>query len=291
MALFSGGVDAMAMLCENRRLVPPDHPRSIGTLVYGFGYSRLDHPEGVESDLMRARYEAQAKRIEALCQRLGIGFVRLDTNVRRLHPAYRSYYDAYHGAALLAPLVASPGYVRDALIASCGEGGTVRSPHGSHPMLDVHYSTNAVRVRHMQPQLTRMQKVQLIADWEPAYDTLLVCHGELEPPPEQANCGRCEKCVRTMIALVACQALERFTVFPTNDVTLEMIHEYPLHKPYAYITQPDVLAGLERAGRDDLVRAIREKVKGLSPRGWERQKRKWQRSIAKRLGVFPGDAP
>jgi hypothetical protein len=256
-ALFTGGVDAMAMLCENRRLVPLDHPRSIRTLVYAFGYSFLDRPEGVESPRMRARYEAQARRLEEMGERVGFTLVRLDTNVRRLDPKRDPFYFAAHSGAFMAPLVAAPRYVSDAFIASAGQGGAVQSPHGSHPMLDPYYSTSAVRVHHAQPQVGRIEKLAMIADWEPAYDTLQVCHGGLAPPPETVNCGTCEKCVRTRVALLALEALPRFNTFPEGDVTPETVRRVQLSHVGSYLAEPALRERLKQLGRGDLVRAIR----------------------------------
>ena len=272
------------MLRENRRLVPLDHPYAIRTVVCAFGYAPLDLPGGVEDPLRRARYEAQCRRLEALGERVGFTLVRLDTNVLCLHPSLEPFLEAAFSAAFLAPLVASPSYVSDALIASIGEGGRVQTPHGSHPMLDIHYSTGAVRMHHMQPQLSRTDKLGLIADWEPAYDTLQVCHGGKASPTEMANCGMCEKCVRTMIGLLSWKALPRFTTFPQDDVTPEMIDAIPVKAPYYYLTMPDLLAGLERVGRDDLVRAIQAQGERLTETRWARQTRRWRRSLAKRFG-------
>jgi hypothetical protein len=283
-ALFSGGVDALAMLRENRRLVPLDHPHSIRTVVYAFGFSFLDRPDGVEDPRMRARYEAQARRMEALGERLGFTLVRLDTNVLRLDARNReAFYETGCSAAFLAPLVASPGYVTDALIASDGEGGRVHTPHGSHPLLDIHYSTGAVRVHHTQPQVTRTDKLGLIADWEPAYDMMQVCFGSPDLPPETVNCGKCEKCIRTMVGLVAWNALPRFTAFPHDDVTPEMIDAIRIRQAYVYITMPDLLARLESVGRNDLVRAIHDQIKRVTEGRWAQRRRSWRKSIAKRL--------
>lgn len=262
-ALLSGGVDAMAMLWENRQHYALDHPRSIRTVLYAFGFSFLDRPKGEEDPFMRARHEAQALRLEALGERIGFDVIRLDTNVRLLDPTREPFYYAAHSGAFLAPLIASPGYVGDALMASAGEGGPTQSPHGSHPMLDVEYSTGAVQVHHVQPQVGRTDKLRMIAGWEPAFDTLQVCHGWLAPSPDAVNCGRCEKCMRTMIGLLVCDALPKFTTFPHDDVTPEMIDEIKIQARYDYLTVPEVIDGLERIGRDDLVRAIQAQVERL----------------------------
>ena len=282
-ALFSGGCDAFAMLRENRDVFPLDHPDSIRHVVYAFGFSFLDRFKGEEQPRFRARYDAHARRLETLGQRVGFELIRVDTNVRLLDPSREPFYYAAHSGAFLAPLVASPGFVSDALIASSGEGGPVQSPHGSHPLLDPCYSTGPVRVHHMQPQVSRMEKLRMIAEWEPAYDTLQVCHGWRAPSPEVLNCGKCEKCVRTMVELLVCEALPRFTSFPCDDVTPEMIEATEIKAQYDYLTLPEILDGLERIGRHDLLRAIRAKVKGLPEHHPGPPSVKWRRTLSRRI--------
>jgi hypothetical protein len=282
-ALFGGGVDTMAMMSENRRLLPLDHANSIRSVVYAFGFSVFDFPDGSANPRMLDRYQAQASRFEALGERIGFELSRLESNVLSLHPSVEPFYEAAGAGALLAPLVASPGFVSDAWIASDGEGGSVKTPHGSHPMLDVLYSTGAVRIHHVQPQVTRNEKLGMIASWEPAYDTLVVCHGELEPPEDTPNCGKCEKCVRTMVGLVSWDALPRFTTFPFDDVTPAMIDAIWIRQAYTFITMPDVLAGLLRVGRTDLVQALEARVDQFSEGRWARRRRGWKHSIVKRL--------
>jgi len=283
-SLFSGGADACAMVCENRRTFPLDHPESIRSVVYAFGFSFLDRKTGEEDPFMRARHEAQAKRIEAFAKRVDLDLTRLDTNVRLLDLRREPFYYAAHGSAFLAPLVASPGYVSDAFIASAGEGGPVQGAHGSHPVLDELYSTGAVRIRHMQPQVARTDKLRMLSDWDPAFDTLQVCHGWLADSPEQVNCGRCEKCVRTMVGLIICDALPRFRTFPVDDVTPEMIEGVEIHAKYDYLTVPEVIAGLACVGRIDLVQAIQAKAERLPMRRpsfghTERWHRKLERTL------------
>ena len=96
----------------------------------------------------------------------------------------------------------------------------------------------------------------------------------------------CEKCVRTMVGLTVWDALPRFTVFPESEVTPDMIERITLRDAYTYLTMPDLLAGLERVGRTDLVRVIRTKAGHLSAPTWRRLPRKWKRSFAKRIPRF-----
>ena len=278
-ALMSGGVDALAMLAENRRRFPLQHPNSIQTVLYAFGFSFLDRPHGNESSFMRARYEAQAKRLEKLGKQIGFDVIRLDTNIRQLHPFRGAFYYAAHSGAFLAPLIASPGYLSNALIGSVGEQGTTQVPHGSHPLLDIQYSTAAVQVSHMQAQVARLDKIRMIADWEPAFNTLQVCHGWWTTSPREANCSRCEKCVRTMIGLLIAKGLHRFNTFQHNEVTPKMVDNIKIQARYDYLTMPEVIQGLQSIGREDLIQAIQAQITRLPTRKAEKPKGRLHRNI------------
>lgn len=62
-------------------------------------------------------------------------------------------------------------------------------------------------------EVTRYEKAKYIADWKYAQDNLQVC-----TLVNDCNCGKCEKCIRTMGELYACGKLENFTKrFPVED--------------------------------------------------------------------------
>ena len=180
---------------------------------------------------------------------------------------------------MVAPLVAADRRVTETWIASSGAGlGHV--PHGSHPLLDGHLGTGAVRVHSPQPLLSRQRKLGLLADWAPAYDILTPCHQYPHLGDDEVNCGRCEKCIRTMTGLVAHGALERFSAFPVDDVTPGMILGLEVRSRYDFFVDPDLLAGLEAAGRRDLVAAC---IRNHRLAGWPRWvqrigRRRWRRA-------------
>ena len=60
--------------------------------------------------------------------------------------------------------------------------------------------------------MSRIEKVRLISDFEQSYDWLLVCW--LQIP----NCGKCGKCIRTMLELDFVGKLERYrTCFDLDE--------------------------------------------------------------------------
>ena len=282
-ALCSGGVDALAMLRANLQAFPRDHPRAIRTLVCLLGATTFDHVDGVPSPAHQRANDWMAGRVETLASRLGLSAARIHTNAATLHPDAASYLDAGHVATMIAPLVASQRLVTDAWIASSGSG-VHHVPHGSHPLLDGLFSTGAVRVREAQPLLSRHEKIGWIADWEPAYDIVSPCHQYPLLPEGTINCGRCEKCIRTMTGLVAHGALARFGAFAANDVTPDMILGLEVRSRYDFFTDPLLLAGLEAAGRADLADACRENNRRAAESRWARRRRKWRHSLRKRFG-------
>jgi 7-cyano-7-deazaguanine synthase in queuosine biosynthesis len=67
---------------------------------------------------------------------------------------------------------------------------------GSHPLLDPLWSTEVCEIVHAGLEADRTQKIELIKDHPDALNNLWIC---VKDP--NANCGRCNKCIRTYIAL------------------------------------------------------------------------------------------
>lgn len=95
---------------------------------------------------------------------------------------------ALASVALLAgfPKATVPGsYAYDQLI-----------PLGSHPLTDPLYSSGSVRIVHDGAESRRIDKIARIARDPAGLDNLRVCFDDMN-----SNCGRCAKCLRTMIPL------------------------------------------------------------------------------------------
>jgi len=73
-------------------------------------------------------------------------------------------------------------------------------PWGSNPVSNQWLGTRSFPVRPDGAELSRLQKVKLLSEWEAAFNNLRVCW-EGSVPGE--NCGSCEKCVRTQLHLIA----------------------------------------------------------------------------------------
>jgi hypothetical protein len=97
-------------------------------------------------------------------------------------------------------------------------------PSGSHPDIDLRWSSERIEFVHHGFEASRSDKVRRIAASDAALRTLRVCWRN---PEGTFNCGRCEKCLRTMFALSCFGALERATTFP-GRIDPELIARIPL---------------------------------------------------------------
>jgi hypothetical protein len=147
------------------------------------------------------------------------------------------------------------------------------APYGTHPLIDHLYSSGELRIRHDGVTLSRLDKTGLIANWDVALQNLRVCNQFKRYKSGSLNCGRCEKCVRTMLGLLAVGALDKTDVFPSHDVTAKLVKEavtfvpptwrgYDVEASYLELLEP-----LTNIGRHDLVAAIKKQLKKGQTRG------------------------
>ena len=131
------------------------------------------------------------------------------TNAREITDPLMSWGDAHGGglAFIALTLAGGAGHV----IIPSTSGFASLSPHGSSPLVDPLYSTEALDLHHDAIARGRVGKVAWLAAQRPELLGLLkVCFAENRPD----NCGRCGKCLFTMACLEAVGALGRADGFP-----------------------------------------------------------------------------
>lgn len=133
----------------------------------------------------------------------------------RPHPLFASLsWEFTHGAALatighllhdtIGTLLIAPSYPTNRL-----------RPWGSRPDLDPNWGIpGGLRIIHGDTSISRSDRLAEIADDPTVQGHLRVCWQNV---PGALNCGRCEKCVRTMTCLAGLGRLEAFTTFPDRD--------------------------------------------------------------------------
>jgi hypothetical protein len=121
-------------------------------------------------------------------------------------------------------------------------------PFGSNLALDSHWSTEQISFVHDGSESTRLNKViTRVAQSAVALQYLRVCYTNKNAA---YNCGRCDKCLRTMVNLHIAGALERAKTFP-NKLDLDLIAATPtIVGPDLQIFHNENLSALKRQHRD-----------------------------------------
>jgi hypothetical protein len=182
---FSGGLDST--YSAYRHLHPEGRagvrPRiSAAVLVHG-----ADIPLSDERAFDSAR-----TRAEKMLAGAGVPLVAMRTNVRALLP---DWHDG-HGAAIAACLTALAPEYELALLPSSDDYAHLHWPWGTHPATDHLMSTGGMAIRTDGAGASRTEKAAAVATWPEAARWIRVCW---QGAQLDRNCGRCEKCVRTIL--------------------------------------------------------------------------------------------
>lgn len=184
-ATFSGGVDSCFTVFRHRTGLVGKHPRNLkaGLMVHGF-----DIP--LEQNQVFDRAVAKSKTI---LTSLGMELIPIATNFRQI---IKLNWEDVFGTAAASSLMLLQGGYTVGLIASASPYQSMLFPWGSNPVTDPLLSSNAFQLVHDGAGFTRQQKIREIANWPEALQNLRVCwQGE----QLDRNCGRCEKCIRTIL--------------------------------------------------------------------------------------------
>lgn len=237
---FSGGVDSF------HTLFAWDH--AADTLVYAVGY---------DVKLRERRRAADVTHtVRAVAAEHGSRAVIIRTNLRR-HPLLRATPWARGfggGMAALGHLL------RDTvgrLVTSSDGLGAIHPETGSRPDTDPLFGSAAVDVVHAAPETTRLEKLRLLGAEPLARRHLRVCWKNVG---RTLNCGACEKCLRTMVALEACGTLDRFAVFLRRGSLAAAIDTLPPPEPIVAGFYREVLAAGLPASSAAAVRRLLDRM-------------------------------
>ena len=252
---FSGGVDALATLRDNRLKYPSEHPGSLkdGLFVCGL---EIQDPK---------MFKSVFDSVSVLADDAGVTLIPLYTNIKSLGPEdHKEFWgvlwlNKFMGAAFSAIAHALSKRLTDVTINSSADIAHL-VPYSSHPLIDPNYSSCDLRIRHKGIALSRFEKTKLLAGWELALKHLRVCNRTDLYHQGQFNCGKCEKCVRTMLALLALGVLEKASAFPACEINEKLLKTSVQIFPPTLCFYEELINPLRKIGRDDLVRVIKQKI-------------------------------
>lgn len=245
---FTGGIDSFAALRLNRLNFRPGHAGYIkdGIIVYGLEVENRDSFTHVINSLSQVADNADMKLMPVF------------TNIRYLHDDWVFWYDAFMGAALCAVAHAFNKRLTAVSIASDYDIPNLR-PHGSHPLIEPNFSSCDLKIKYDGITVSRLEKTRLISDWDIALQNIRVCNKSALYRSDLLNCGECEKCIRTMLALLVLGVLDQTRSFGQTDVTEEQIlSTYLNDKVFPFYEE--LIPILIEKGRHDLAKAIKLKM-------------------------------
>jgi hypothetical protein len=248
-AFFTCGVDSFYTVLKRRE--------EIDAVVYAHG---LDLPcDDPKRELVSAAFR------EAAAQ-LGLEAIELETDVRTFSDPVCDWERIYTSAAL-----ATIGH----LLADRFERVLIPATHsyrdlhptGSHPLLDPLYSSERLRIEHVDA-VSRVTKLEYLVGSELAMGSLRVCfqHGG-----DGLNCGQCPKCVRTMVGLRAIGAAGRCKTLPSEFSLREMSSGKVKSRRSLTFVKENLVAVEARGTDPDLAVALRRLVaRGARTEAWEK---------------------
>jgi 7-cyano-7-deazaguanine synthase in queuosine biosynthesis len=193
-AFFSGGVDSFYTVWKHRE--------ELTALVFVHGF---DIPlENI------AQRELVADAARQAADALGLRLLEVTTDVRNFCDEDVKWLDS-HGAVLASVALLLGPWCRRIYLPATQTYGTLL-PLGSHPLVDPLWSTERVEIVHDGCEADRVDKLRSLANVPAAHKWLRVCLKNTG-----YNCGRCEKCLRTMTAITALGLQDRFESFPMTS--------------------------------------------------------------------------
>jgi hypothetical protein len=165
-----------------------------------------------EGEHARKLYQSRMNRPKAFAKEYGYEFVAGDSNVmdviRQNHYLTHTYSSVF--AVLCMQKLYSTYYY--ASNGSKFHDFNLTDESGLYEILSLPtFSTRTLTIYSEGAGMSRLKKMKEVINYAPSYKYLNVCLKEGD------NCGRCEKCVRTMLGLDALGALEKYNnVFDVN---------------------------------------------------------------------------
>ena len=254
-AIFlSGGMDSLAALkrlMDNYASSHPAYPRD-ALLVHGFDIGGV-----IERGAKYHVFERAKAAMGPVAAEAGLRLIPLYTNIRHLCDDRDLWLNQFFGAVLAAVAHALAPRIDLAWLASSYDIPHLH-PCGSHPLLDPEYSSHNLAIRHRDADLSRMAKLKIVAGWDTAFQNFRVC---LANVPDKLNCGRCEKCVRTMLELEALGLLDQTRAFEDDAVRPEWLDAFRITIRVREPFYEELIGALRRRGRDDLAQTIETKLR------------------------------
>ena len=232
---FSGGVDSFYTFLSLLGRVAGEKSRNLTHTIFMAGF---DMPLNLTSSI------AELTRSYAkMMQEMGIEFIVGSTNVRGFVNTVD--WTNAHGQALAATALFFKHKLQKFYIPSSYTDDAYPQ-WGTHPELDHLLSTEGMEFIHHGDRANRVKKLESVSRAPESYERLRVCWIQ---DIGLKNCGECEKCVRTMIALEILGRRLSYTTFGTGNLPRTKIRRVNLRTYQSRIFARELMREALRYGR------------------------------------------
>jgi hypothetical protein len=242
-SFFSGGVDSFYTYLKHQEDYAEADRISSFILVNGFDISRNN----------TRLWDLTLENTRSIAAADGVGLTVVRSNIQGLIEPIL-LWDYAHGGCLAAVGLFVRGGFHQIYVPST-HSAAEQIPWGSNLALDGHWSTESTAFVHDGTEATRLEKVT----WQIARSPLALGHLRVcfENEPGAYNCGRCDKCLRTMMNLYVAGVLEQSGTFP-RQIDPALVAAVPtIPGPHGGIFHGENLRALVDQGRaPELQRAI-----------------------------------
>jgi hypothetical protein len=229
-----------------------NYPSKVGVFFSGgvdSFYSYLTHKdEGVDSvselivvngfdiDLRnKDLWQSTQQNMLAIGQEESKRIILVETNLRRTIEPIVSW-DYSHGGSLAAVALCLQPFLKHVYIASSYPFKANPLPSGSGPKTDRLWGTESLSLTH-DGDVDRLTKVLKIAPSKVVQEHLRVCYMNVKG---DYNCGKCDKCLRTMISLKIAGVLSKCRTFPTQ-IDMENLKKLRIEGIHGAIFHQEIL--------------------------------------------------
>lgn len=234
-AAFSGGVDSFHTLFAHLAGQATGRERvAEAVLMHGFDVPLED----------ARTFETLSSTYTPLLAELGVRLVSGATNARAFTEPCT--WEVAHGAVLAGTAHVLAG-LWDRFLIPGSNAYAEPQPWGSDWRLDHLLSSDGLRIVHDGADAWRVDKTIALARRRETWHSLRVCWEEVDGV---RNCGRCAKCLRTMVALETAGTLGNYSVFnsPLTRANLRAVR----FSPYEFQQVGELASRVRSLGRPDL---------------------------------------
>lgn len=254
-SLFSGGVDSMHLWLQNQDDLPEGHPDRIRHLLPVFGFDlggKRDSDAGQRA--VFDRFVADAVPVAAAH---GLVLQPVLTNVRHLDDRSGFWGHWFVGAALASVATLVAERCSAVLIATAGEPvcATYQPPFSTSPIVGALLAPSGLRLLYPYVAVSRQQRLVRVARDAGALQLLRVCFGNDQG---LRNCGICEKCVRTSLALHLA-GFDESAIFP-EPFSIARLSAITIASETTALFYIELRSVAEQLGRSEIVGIINNKL-------------------------------